>query len=56
MAYYRLSILTFITIISLHSLAIAEPIISTCAIDVYFSPNGGATETIYKEINSSKQV
>jgi len=35
-------------------LCISEPIQSTGTIDVYFSPRGGATEAIVKEINSAK--
>jgi phosphatidylserine/phosphatidylglycerophosphate/cardiolipin synthase-like enzyme len=46
---------TALFIIIITSPAIAEPIISTCAIDVYFSPNGGPTEAIVKEINNAKR-
>ena len=36
------------------SIVPAEQIISTGSTSVYFSPNGGATEAIVKEINSAK--
>ena len=52
---YRITILTIITIISLHSISIADTFKATGTTDTYFSPNGGATEAIVKEINSAKQ-
>jgi hypothetical protein len=51
----RIAIIIIITIISLHSLSIADTFQSIGTIDTYFSPNGGATEAIVKEINSAKQ-
>jgi len=51
--YPHIIISAFIIIISLHSPTIADTFKSTGTIDTYFSPNGGATEAIVKEINNS---
>lgn len=55
MLSYRIALLTIITIISLQSLSIADTFQSTGTTSVYFSPRGGATQAIVKEINSAKQ-
>jgi phosphatidylserine/phosphatidylglycerophosphate/cardiolipin synthase-like enzyme len=44
-----------LVVISLHSISNAEQYQSTGTTSVFFSPNGGATEAIVKEINSAKQ-
>lgn len=51
----RMVLIIFITFITLQSISIADTFKSTGTIDTYFSPNGGATEAIVKEINSAKQ-
>lgn len=47
-------LLTLIIIFSLASIAIAEQVPATDAIDVYFSPYGGATEAVVREIDGAK--
>jgi phosphatidylserine/phosphatidylglycerophosphate/cardiolipin synthase-like enzyme len=49
----RRIVYTVFFIIIINSPAIAEPINSTSTADVFFSPNGGATEAIVKDINSA---
>lgn len=51
----RRIVYTVFFIIIINSPAIADTFKSTGTIDVFYSPNGGATEAIVNEINNAKQ-
>ena len=47
-------VVILISITFLSSVSFAEPLKAVGTIDTYFSPNGGATEAVVKEINLAK--
>jgi hypothetical protein len=49
----RTAILSTLVFITLTTSCLSESFHSTGTIDAYFSPRGGATEVIVKEINSA---
>lgn len=53
--YAASTILSTIIFILLTTHCICEPLKVTGTIETYFSPNGGATEAIFKEINAAKE-
>lgn len=51
----RTTLLSLIVLITLTTPCLSESFKAAGTIDAYFSPRGGATEAIVKEINSAKQ-